>query len=182
MDNLSKIRKVLTSKENLFLKLIFFGIIITTFLEMISFAVIIPFFKVIFMEDQLNLSFLNINFENINQSYNQKTLILIFVLIIFIIKNFILIIFNLIITKFFNTLNVRISSDLFKLYLHQGFTFFIDVKNNNILRKLTVDSKQMLPKLQQRRKLLQKRNLRQKRRVRNELQRKKRLLRRKRKK
>ena len=141
MNNLSKIRKVLTSKENLFLKLIFFGIIITTFLEMISFAVIIPFFKVIFMEDQLNLSFLNINFDNINQSYNQKTFILIFVLIIFIIKNFILIIFNLIITKFFNTLNVRISSDLFKLYLHQGFTFFIDVKNNNILRKLTVDSK-----------------------------------------
>ncbi len=141
MSNLDKIRTVLTARENSYLKFIFLGIIICTFLEMISFAIIIPFFKVIFMEDQLNFSFLNINFENIYQSYNQKTLILIFVLIIFIIKNSVLILFNFMITNFFNILNVRVSSDLFKLYLDQGFTFFNKAENNYILRKLTVDSK-----------------------------------------
>lgn len=140
MNNLHKIRKILTLKENFYLKLIFFGIIICTFLEMISFAVIIPFFKVIFMEDQLNLPFLNSYFKNTLQSYNQKTLIIFFVLILFLIKNSTLIIFNFIITKFFNVLNVRVSSDLFRLYLDQGYTFFVNKENNNILRKLTVDS------------------------------------------
>lgn len=140
MNNLRKIRKILTLKENFYLKLIFFGIIICTFLEMISFAVIIPFFKVIFMEDQLNLPFLNSYFKNTLQSYNQKTLIIFFVLILFLIKNSTLIIFNFIITKFFNVLNVRVSSDLFRLYLDQGYTFFVNKENNNILRKLTVDS------------------------------------------
>lgn len=140
MNDLHKIRKILTLKENFYLKLIFFGIIICTFLEMISFAVIIPFFKVIFMEDQLNLPFLNSYFKNTLQSYNQKTLIIFFVLILFLIKNSTLIIFNFIITKFFNVLNVRVSSDLFRLYLDQGYTFFVNKENNNILRKLTVDS------------------------------------------
>ena len=141
MTDFFQIKKILNKKESFLLKLIFVGVLICTILEMFSFAVIIPFFKVIFMEDKVDIKFINYIFENFFEDYNQKTIILFFVLIVFLIKNSILIIFNFLITRFFNLLNVRVSYDLFRLYLDQGYTFFLDQENNNILRKLTYDAK-----------------------------------------
>lgn len=141
MTDFFQIKKILNKKESFLLKLIFVGILICTILEMFSFAVIIPFFKVIFMEDKVDIKFINYIFQNFFEGYNLKITILFFVLIVFLIKNSILIIFNFLITRFFNLLNVRVSYDLFRLYLDQGYTFFVDQENNNILRKLTYDAK-----------------------------------------
>lgn len=132
---------LLTKKEKfLFLlttSLNFFGI----FLEMLSLALIIPVFNIIFFNSlPNNFLFLKIfNNSNIFSDLNIKILVVTFLIIFFFIKTFLLIIFNYLYLRFINLMCIRLSNDLYKLYLEKDFDFFLSDKSNNILRKITVD-------------------------------------------
>ena len=132
---------LLTKKEKfLFLlttSLNFFGI----FLEMFSLALIIPVFNIIFFNSLPNnfLFFKIFNNSNIFSDLNIKILVVTFLIIFFFIKTFLLIIFNYLYLRFINLMCIRLSNDLYKLYLEKDFDFFLSDKSNNILRKITVD-------------------------------------------
>ena len=100
MNDLNKIFFLTNKKEKYKLAIIsglnFFGI----FLEMLSFALIIPVFNVIFLDEKSEIPILNLmhsHFSNLNINLDDeiyKILILLILILIFFSKNIFLIIIN----------------------------------------------------------------------------------------
>ncbi len=146
MNDLNKIFFLTNKKEKYKLAIIsglnFFGI----FLEMLSFALIIPVFNVIFLDEKSEIPILNLmhsHFSNLNINLDDeiyKILILLILILIFFSKNIFLIIINYISIKFYNLFQLRLSNSLFKLYLKQDYSFFLDSKSDFLVRKLINDT------------------------------------------
>jgi ABC-type bacteriocin/lantibiotic exporter with double-glycine peptidase domain len=124
-------------KEKKYFILIFFGILITTILELISIASIIPVFNIIILEQ--SPSFFNFNFDNFKFDNYYKLLTLSIFIIIFIIKNIFIAVFNYFFTNFIYELNIKISNRLFISSLKQNYLFFLKANNTNFLRTVTDD-------------------------------------------
>ena len=124
-------------KEKKYFILIFFGILITTILELISIASIIPVFNIIILEQ--SPSFLNFNLDNFKFDNYYKLLTLSIFIIIFIIKNLFIAVFNYFFINFIYELNIRISNRLFISSLKQNYLFFLKENNTNFLRTVTDD-------------------------------------------
>jgi ABC-type multidrug transport system fused ATPase/permease subunit len=139
MNVFQKTLFLLNKKEKTYIFFISFINIIGVLVEMISFALIIPVFNIIFFEKYPSyIPDSYINFYTFNNSF--KILILIFFIIIFFLKNIFLIYINFLTVKFYNFLNQRISNDLFKLYLTRNYTFFVSEKSDFFIRKLINDT------------------------------------------
>ena len=146
MNDLKKIFFLTNKKEKYKLAVIsglnFFGI----FLEMLSFALIIPVFNIIFLDEKSEIPILNLlhsHFSNLNINLDDgiyKILILLILILIFFFKNIFLIIINYVSIKFYNLFQLRISNSLFKLYLKQDYSFFLDSKSDFLVRKLINDT------------------------------------------
>jgi len=146
MNDLKKIFFLTNKKEKYKLAIIsglnFFGI----FLEMLSFALIIPVFNIIFLDEKSEIPILNSmhsHFSNLNINLDDgiyKILILLILILIFFLKNIFLIIINYVSIKFYNLFQLRISNSLFKLYLKQDYSFFLDSKSDFLVRKLINDT------------------------------------------
>ena len=140
MLKIQDINYIFTKKEILFLFLIFFGVLITTVLDVLSFALIIPIFQIIFLNKTPDLGVFNYFFYTIhNFSSNLKVLILLIFIFIFFLKNILIILFNFFFINFFQKTNTRISSDLFSLFLNQEYIFFVKFSSENFLQKVTLD-------------------------------------------
>lgn len=146
MDDLKKIFFLINKKEKYKLAIIsglnFFGI----FLEMLSFALIIPVFNIIFLDKKSEVTILNFIYSKLS-SFNInieddifKILILFILILLFFFKNIFLIIINYFSIKFYNFIQLRISNSLFKLYLKQDYSFFLDSKSDFLVRKLINDT------------------------------------------
>ena len=111
------------------------------FLEMLALSLIIPIFRIIFFDDVFPNFFLtNYLYQlSLELNLNFKFIILSLFILLFCLKNFLLIIFSYFNLKFINLLCIRLSKDLFSLYLKQGYNFFLSSDSNNILRKVTTD-------------------------------------------
>jgi ABC-type multidrug transport system fused ATPase/permease subunit len=139
MNVFQKILFLLNKKEKIYIFFISFINIIGVLFEMISFALIIPVFNIIFFGKYPSyIPDSYINFYTLNNSF--KILILIFFIIIFFLKNIFLIYINFLTIKFYNFLNQRISNDLFKLYLTRNYSFFASEKSDFFIRKLINDT------------------------------------------
>lgn len=139
MNVFQKTLFLLNKKEKTYIFFISFINIIGVLVEMISFALIIPVFNIIFFEKYPSyIPDSYINFFIFNNSF--KILILIFFIIIFFLKNILLIYINFLTVKFYNFLNQRISNDLFKLYLTRNYSFFVSDKSDFFIRKLINDT------------------------------------------
>jgi ABC-type multidrug transport system fused ATPase/permease subunit len=138
---MKKILFLLNKKEKNYLIIISLFLLIGVFVEMISFAIIIPVFNIIFLNSLSDNIFFRLFFDNkdflITKQF--KIIILVILLIIFFVKNIYLIILNFYSKKFFYFLNIRLSTDLFSLYLKQNYYFFLNNKSDNLLRKSTND-------------------------------------------
>jgi len=138
---IKKILFLLNKDETRFLLIISFFTLLGIFFEMLSFAIIIPVFNIIFLNNFYDNSFLNIFFPSndflITKDF--KIIVLLFLLLVFFIKNTYLIFLNYYNKKFFYFLNIRLSSHLFSLYLKQNYSFFLSDKSDNLLRKSTND-------------------------------------------
>jgi ABC-type multidrug transport system fused ATPase/permease subunit len=128
---------ILLKEDKKYLLLIFFGIILTTFLETISIASIIPIFNIIVLEKFPFNNFLNL--ENFKFDTNLKLLALLIFIIIFLIKNLFIIIFNYFFINYIFKLNVNISNRLFYSCLRQDYVFFLKGKSKNFLQTITND-------------------------------------------
>ena len=111
------------------------------FLEMLALSLIIPIFRIIFFNDVFSNFFLTNYLYQLSLEFdlNYKFIILSLFILLFCLKNFLLIIFSYFNLKFINLLCIRLSKDLFSLYLKQGYNFFLSSDSNNILRKVTTD-------------------------------------------
>jgi len=111
------------------------------FLEMLALSLIIPIFRIIFFDDVFPNFFLtNYLYQlSLELNLNFKFIILSLFILLFCLKNSLLIIFSYFNLKFINLLCIRLSKDLFSLYLKQGYNFFLSSDSNNILRKVTTD-------------------------------------------
>lgn len=141
IKDLKKFFYLLKKKEKYFLYintvLNFFGI----FLEMLTLSLIIPVFKIIFLNEIFYDFFLtNYLYQlSLKININFKFIVLFLFLLLFCCKNLLLIIFSYLNLKFNNLLCIRLSKDLFNLYLQQGYNFFLSSNSNNLLRKVTTD-------------------------------------------
>jgi ABC-type multidrug transport system fused ATPase/permease subunit len=104
-------------------------------LELVSLALIIPVFNIIFLNKISNLEIFN--FLNLPQYFGDsaKISILILVLICFIAKNFILIFYNYKSVNFFYQFYERITNNIFKIFLNKKYSFYLSKKSENILVK-----------------------------------------------
>ena len=140
MFKIQDINYIFTKKEILFLFLIFFGMLITTILDVLSFALIIPIFQIIFLNKMPDIGIFNSFFFTINNfSSNSKIVVLLIFIFIFFLKNTLIIAFNFFFINFFQKTNTRISSDLFSLFLNQEYFFFLKFSSENFLQKVTGD-------------------------------------------
>jgi ABC-type multidrug transport system fused ATPase/permease subunit len=132
---------LLNKNENRFLLIVSFFTLLGIFLEMLSFAIIIPVFNIIFLNNFNENSFFQIflSYKDFLITKNFKIILLLLLIFVFFIKNAYLIFLNYYNKKFFYFLNIRLSSDLFNLYLRQNYLFFLNNKSDNLLRKSTND-------------------------------------------
>jgi len=141
MDNFKKISFLLTVKEKYNLAIISLFNSLGVFLEMLSFVIIIPVFNVIFLKENTYNYLIDFFFrQDFFEKINAKILILVILILLFCFKNIFLIIINYVSIKFFNSLNLRISNSLFKLYLKQDYSFFLSSKSDFLIRKLINDT------------------------------------------
>ena len=136
-----KIISLLNSNEKLRLSLNTLFNFIGIFLEMLALSLIIPIFRIIFFNDVFPNFFLtNYLYQlSLELNLNFKFIILSLFILLFCLKNCLLIIFSYFNLKFINLFCIRLSKDLFSLYLKQGYNFFLSSDSNNILRKVTTD-------------------------------------------
>jgi ATP-binding cassette, subfamily B, bacterial PglK len=118
------------------LKLILFLLIIVTFLDSLSFSIIIPVVNTIFFEKPFNIPFLNLNYS-LDPSY--KFIVLSIFVLIFVFKNLIIIFFNIYFVEFFKKINNRVSSNVFNYFLNQEYKFFISVSSKDFFQKVLKD-------------------------------------------
>ena len=130
---------IFTKKELVFTCIIFFGVLITTILDVLSFTTIIPIFQIIFLNKIPEIDFFNSFFNHYNLTFNIKILILLIFIFLFFIKNTVIIIFNYFFINFFQKTNTRISTDLFNFYLNQEYVSFLKFSSENFLQKVTND-------------------------------------------
>ena len=128
---------IFTSKEIKFFIFIFFGTLITTILDVLSFATIIPIFQIIFLNKEINIIFIKSNL--VNSDLNFKILILFFFIAIFSIKNILIIWFNFFFINFFQKINTRVSKDLFYFFINQEYFFFLKNSSENFFQKVSTD-------------------------------------------
>jgi ATP-binding cassette, subfamily B, bacterial PglK len=133
------INYIFTKKELIFTGIIFFGVLITTILDVLSFTTIIPIFQIIFLNKIPEINFLNSFLNHYDLTFDIKILILFIFIFLFFIKNTIIIIFNYFFINFFQKINTRISKDLFNLYLNQEYISFLKFSSENFLQKVTND-------------------------------------------
>jgi ABC-type multidrug transport system fused ATPase/permease subunit len=138
---MKKILFLLNIKEKNYLIIISVFLLIGVFVEMISFAIIIPVFNIIFLNSLSENFFFDFFFfsKDFEVDKEFKIITLVTLLLIFFVKNIYLIILNFYSKKYFYFLNIRLSTDLFSLYLKQNYYFFLNNKSDNLLRKSTND-------------------------------------------
>lgn len=141
IKNIIQVISLLEKKEKIILFTNTLFNFLGIFLEMLALSLIIPIFKIIFFDDIFSNFFLTSYLHQLSIEFNIsfKFLILSLFILLFCLKNFLLIIFSYFNLKFINLLCIRLSKDLFSLYLKQGYNFFLSSDSNNILRKVTTD-------------------------------------------
>ena len=139
MIKFKDINYIFTKKELIFIIITFFGVLITTILDVLSFTIIIPIFQIIFLNKIPQIDFLNSFFNHYDLYLNIKILILLIFIFLFFIKNTLIIIFNYYFINFFQKTNTRISKDLFNFYVNQEYISFLKFSSENFLQKVTND-------------------------------------------
>lgn len=139
MKNFKKILFLFSESEKKRLLLLSTFVFFCIFLEMLSLAIIVPVFNIIFLE---NSSLFNSFFNNLEllKTNNFKILLLIILIFIFFFKNIFLGLVNLYTLKFYNNFQLLVSNKLFLQYLNKSGNIVYDKDSKNLLRKIVGDS------------------------------------------
>jgi ABC-type bacteriocin/lantibiotic exporter with double-glycine peptidase domain len=137
MIKTKEIRNIFTNGEIFSIGLILIGILIVNILDVFSFVIIVPIFKIIFLNEDFKLGFFQIQSNLLSTKI--KILILSSFAIIFFFKNIFAIFFNFFYINFFKKVNSRISNQIFNSFLSQEYIFFIKNSADSLIQKVTRD-------------------------------------------
>jgi len=139
MNSLKKIFLLFNEKEKKFFIILSILVFFSIFLEMLSLAIIVPVFNIIFVERS---SWINLFINDIDllKSANFKIFVLVALIFIFLIKNIFLIILNFFLLKFFSFFQERISNKLFLQHLNSDNDVIYNHNSQILLRKVVQDS------------------------------------------
>jgi ABC-type multidrug transport system fused ATPase/permease subunit len=126
-------------KEKKFFIILSISVFFSIFLEMLSLAIIVPVFNIIFVE-RSSWTSLFINDNDLLRSVNFKIIVLVFLILIFLIKNIFLIFLNYFLLKFFSFFQERISNKLFLQHLNSDNDVIYNHNSQILLRKVVQDS------------------------------------------
>ena len=139
MNNLRKIFFIFSKKQKLHFKFLSVFMFFCIFLEMLSLAIIVPVFNVIFNEQSSWIS-LYINNEQLLKSNFFKIIILTILLFIYFLKNIFLIIYNYFSHKFYSSLQLEVSNKLFQQHLDNNYNIANKKNSDYLVRKILNDS------------------------------------------
>jgi len=139
MSNFNKILFLFSAKQKKILIILSIFIFSCLFIEMMSLALIVPVFNIIFVEKSswVNLFIKDAEFLT---SKNFKIIILTILVFVFFFKNIFLIILNYFTLKFYSSIQLEISNRLFLQHLDQTEDILYEKKSENLIRKIIGDS------------------------------------------
>lgn len=136
------VKNVYNKNEIRSIFLIFLVILIITLLDIFSFALIVPVFNFIFLNEMpIKLIVNNLENNNLNLNNQYKIIILLIFLIVFFLKNAVVIGFTFFYLNIFKKITSRLSKNLFFLFLNQDYDFFLKKNSDNFMQKLLDDCK-----------------------------------------
>ena len=136
----------LTKKQKTYLTLLIFGMLITSFLEVLGISIIIPIVYSLtdntILEKYYQFEIFK-NFFSFNDKFSTLIFFLSFFCIVFLIKNIYLIIFHYFEAKFIFNLVRDISSKLYKNYINQNYNLIIKESSSKFITKLSNEINQL---------------------------------------
>jgi len=127
VNGLNQFAYLLEKKEIIGVFFIIFLMLLAALLEMLSLAVLIPVFNLIFSQDLNKYSYLiDLKIYFNLTDYYLILLILSFIFFSFILKNFFLLFYNYKLFQLTNSIQVNISKKLFNNYLNQSYSFYFN--------------------------------------------------------
>lgn len=136
MKFLRFLKKILNKKEKLYLIYIFLLMVLNTFFEFLSIGIILPVIAILFKKD---LNFMPEIFSELLSGFEHIDLIkyvIIVLILIYLIKNLFILFYNYQLKLYLRNLQTRVLSDLYKLYIFQSYSFFLQKNTGTILRNL----------------------------------------------
>ena len=136
MKFLRFLKKILNKKEKLYLIYIFLLMVLNTFFEFLSIGIILPVIAILFKKD---LNFMPEIFSELLSGFEHIDLIkyvIIVLILIYLIKNLFILFYNYQLKLYLRNLQTRVLSDLYKLYMFQSYSFFLQKNTGTILRNL----------------------------------------------
>ena len=133
LNTLGKIRSLLTKNEKKTYFAITIFLLLITFLEMFSLALILPVFNIVFLNESPNLkisSFIDVPLLNDNDI---KVAILILLFFCYVIKNSFSIYYNYFTLNFFYKFHYRIVNYVIANYLNKNYEFYLTNKSKDVL-------------------------------------------------
>ncbi len=129
---------ILNKKEKV--KVLYISILmaLNTMLELLSVGLILPVITILLKKD---LNFLPENLYEITKNFEYFDLLKIVLsglVIIYVFKNLFIFFYNYQQSLFLKNLHIRIVSDLFKRYIFQNYSFFLQKDTGSILRNLNI--------------------------------------------
>jgi ABC-type multidrug transport system fused ATPase/permease subunit len=139
VDNLGKIYQLLNSEEKISILFISFIFFISITFDLLSFAIIVPVFDIIFLDNIPSLKFNNFLENYFTYLFNNKLILLLTIFFVFLIKNLFLIYFNYEANKFYIKHEVRCRNELFNLFINQEYIFYLKKESSNYITKIIDD-------------------------------------------
>ena len=130
------LRKILNKKEKFYLIYVFLLMILNTLFELLSVGIILPIIAILFKKD---IDFMPEIFNELVKSFEYIYLIkyvIILLIIVYLIKNLFILFYNYQLKLYLRNLQTRILYDLYKLYMLQSYSFFLQKDTGTILRNL----------------------------------------------
>jgi ABC-type multidrug transport system fused ATPase/permease subunit len=138
MKYIQSFKFILNKKEKIKVLHISLLMALNTILELLSVGLILPVITILMKKD---LNFLPKNLYEITQNFEYLDLLKIVLLglvIIFVLKNLFIFFYNYQQSLFLKNLHIRVVSDLFKKYIFQNYSFFLQKDTGSILRNLNI--------------------------------------------
>ena len=110
--------------------------VLNTFFEFLSIGIILPVIAILFKKD---LNFMPEIFSELLSGFEHIDLIkyvIIVLILIYLIKNLFILFYNYQLKLYLRNLQTRVLSDLYKLYIFQSYSFFLQKNTGTILRNL----------------------------------------------
>lgn len=141
-DAIHKLRFILSSEQKVYCVIVFFMALISAFFELLGISIIIPLLMAILSVDQLKANEMISPILDFFHLSTDKQIILFLctcIAFIYVAKNAFTIFYTWTSAKFANKIRRELSLDIFRAYIAQGYTYFVNNNSSKILRGIGSD-------------------------------------------